>query len=103
MVLPELRCSLLEMTMAQKQTGNPKRKGRKITTVAAENRQYFHGAKNKAKYAREIPEPIRNSNIILNNNLLLKETHIQEKKLPFFFFIILNRKTEQNHRLEPWR
>lgn len=95
MVFLEPQCSLLHMTMAQRQTGNRQRKGRKITTVVNRKQpeyqllRYFHrGKKSKGKYAKEIPEPRRNSNIILSNNQLLDETLIEEKKNTSFFFFI---------------
>lgn len=60
----------------------------------------FHRGKKKKKsevqYAKEIPEPRRNSKIILSNNLLLNETVIWEKKLPVFFPFILNGKTTKS-------
>lgn len=107
MVLLELRCSLLHMTMARRQTGNPQRTGRKTTstsggqkTVSGLSPQVLPQGKKKSKgkYAKEIPEPRRNSNIIPSSNLLFNETLLQEKtkqnKKNYKVFI-LKRKTTQ--------
>lgn len=98
MVLLELRCSLLHMTMAQQQTGNPQKMGRKITTssgwqetVCCLLRCFHREKKCKGKYAKEIPEPTRNSNTILGNNLLFMK-HSSEKKKKKKAYQFLNSK-----------
>jgi hypothetical protein len=54
-----------------------------------------------------MPLPRRNSNIILNNNLLYiprkKSIQIQGKKKPTSFVFIINGKAKQNHKFKPWR
>lgn len=100
MVLLELRCSLLHMTMAQQQTGNPQKMGRKITTssgwqetVCCLLRCFHREKKCKGKYAKEIPEPTRNNNTILGNNLLFMKHSSEGKKKKPTSFLILNGKT----------
>lgn len=87
-VLLEPHCSLLHMTMARRQTGSPQRTGRKTTSASGGQKTVSglsprvlpQGKKSKSEYAKEVPEPKRNSNIIPSSNLLFNETLLQEKK-----------------------
>lgn len=51
------------------------------------------------KYAREIPEPRRNKNLLLNETVFQEKKEKRKKLLAFLFSV----EKQQNHKLEPWR
>lgn len=99
MVLLELRCSLLHMTSAQQQTGNPQKMGRKITTssgwqetVCCLLRCFHRGKKCKGNMPKKFlnqRETITQFSVIIYSSW---NTHLRGKKKPTSF-LILNGKT----------
>lgn len=97
-------CSLLPVTMAQSRLVTLKGWGKKSPQWEAENCPWTvsPGASMEekvVKYAREIPEPRRNKNLLLNETVFQEKKEKRKKLLAFLFSV----EKQQNHKLEPWR